>query len=242
MKTYTGFFKESISFQIHNQLNPTFWDGEVLRPKVRSQLKKIAMAWIDYVGLNKNSVEDILLLGGNAGYNYTKYSDLDLHVVIDMDKAPDCPDLLSDYFKDKKQLWTLTHDIKIYGHSVEPYIEEVGKKRRKNQGVYSVKNNKWIVFPGKFDGTVDRDLLKTKVSDMMRKIDSVIKTGNNVSVLENLLKKIRDMRNAGLDKSGEFAFENLVFKELRNKGYIDKLADYIIKLQDKSLTLENYVC
>jgi hypothetical protein len=108
--------------------------------------------------------------------------------------------------------------------------------------VYSVKNNKWIVFPGKFDGTVDRDLLKTKVSDMMRKIDSVIKTGNNVSVLENLLKKIRDMRNAGLDKSGEFAFENLVFKELRNKGYIDKLADYIIKLQDKSLTLENYVC
>lgn len=240
MKTYTGFFKESISFQIHNQLNPTFWDKEILRPKVRSQLKKIAMAWVDYVGLDKSSVEDILLLGGNAGYNYTKYSDLDLHVVIDRTRT-ECPDLMSDYYKDKKQLWTLTHDIKIYGHSVEPYVEEVGKKRRKNQGVYSIKNNKWIIFPGKFDGTVDKDLLKSKVSDMMRKIDSVIKTGNNISVLENLLKKIRDMRNAGLDKSGEFAFENLVFKELRNKGYIDKLADHIIKLQDKSLTLENYV-
>ena len=241
MKTYTGFFKESISFQIHNQLNPTFWDKEILRQKVRSQLKKIAMAWVDYVGLDKSSVEDILLLGGNAGYNYTKYSDLDLHVVVDRTRT-ECPDLMSDYYKDKKQLWTLTHDIKIYGHSVEPYVEEVGKKRRKNQGVYSIKNNKWIIFPGKFDGTVDKDLLKSKVSDMMRKIDSVIKTGNNISVLENLLKKIRDMRNAGLDKSGEFAFENLVFKELRNKGYTDKLADHIIKLQDKSLTLENYVC
>jgi len=97
-------------------------------------------------------------------------------------------------------------------------------------------------MPGKFTGKVDRDLLKAKVSDMIDKINSVIRHSNNISVLEALLKKIRDMRNAGLDKSGEFAFENLVFKELRNKGYIDKLADHIIKLQDKSLTLENYVC
>lgn len=241
MKTYRGFFGESISFQIHNKLNPTFWDGEMLRPKVRSQLKKIAMAWVDYVEVEKNAVEDILLLGGNAGYNYTKYSDLDLHVVIDKSKS-ECPDLLSNYFKDKKQLWALTHDVKIYGHNVEPYIEEVGKKRRKNQGIYSIKNNKWIMMPGKFVGDIDKDLLKEKVSVMINKINSVIKHSNNVTVLENLLEKIRDMRNAGLDKSGEFAFENLVFKELRNKGYIDKLADHIIKLQDKSLTLENYVC
>jgi len=165
-----------------------------------------------------------------------------LHVVIDKSKSPNCPELLDDYFKDKKQLWTLTHDVKVYGHDVEPYIEEVGKKRRKNQGVYSVKYNKWVVFPGKFDGTINKDLLKTKVDDMIGKINSVIKHSNNISVLENLLKKIRDMRNAGLDKSGEFAFENLVFKELRNKGYIDKLADHILKLQDKTLTLENYVC
>jgi hypothetical protein len=242
MKSYRGFFGESISFQIHDTLNPTFWDKERLRPKVRIQLKKISAAWVDYVGIDKNSIEDILLLGGNAGYNYTKYSDLDLHVVIDKSKSPNCPELLDDYFKDKKQLWTLTHDVTIYGHDVEPYIEEVGKKRRKNQGVYSVKYNKWVVFPGKFDGTIDKDLLKTKVDDMISKINGVIKHSNNVSVLENLLKKIRDMRNAGLDKSGEFAFENLVFKELRNKGYIDKLADHILKLQDKTLTLENYVC
>jgi len=241
MKTYNGFYKKSISFQIHDQLNPTFWDGEMLRPKVRSQLKKIAMAWVDYVGIDKGGIEDILLLGGNAGYNYTKYSDLDLHVVIDSTKT-ECPDLLSDYYKNKKQLWALTHDVKIYGHGVEPYIEEVGKKRRKNQGVYSIKNNKWIMMPGKFVGDIDKDLLKEKVSVMINKINSVIKHSNNVTVLENLLEKIRDMRNAGLDKSGEFAFENLVFKELRNKGYIDKLADHIIKLQDKSLTLENYVC
>ena len=76
---------------------------------------------------------------------------------------------------------------------------------------------------------------------MIGKINRSIQSSNNEEVLEKLLKKIRDMRNSGLDKAGEYAFENLVFKELRNKGYIDKLATYILKLQDKSLTLENYV-
>jgi hypothetical protein len=77
---------------------------------------------------------------------------------------------------------------------------------------------------------------------MMNKIDRTIRYANNEKALESLLKKLRDMRNSALDKGGEFAFENLVFKELRNRGYIDKLADHILKLQDKTLTLENYVC
>ena len=241
MKTFSVFFAESISFQIHQELNPKFWDGEILRPKVRSQLKKIAAAWIDYVGLDKSSVVDILLLGGNAGYNYTKFSDLDLHVVVDKTKG-ECADILTDFYKDKKELWTLTHDVTIYGQSVEPYVDEAGKKRRKSQGIYSIKDNKWLKKPGRFDGDLDKDLLNRKVYDMMSKIDRVIGHSNNVSVLETLLKKIRNMRDAGLAKAGEFSFENLVYKELRNKGYLDKLADHIITLQDKSLTLENYVC
>jgi hypothetical protein len=241
MKKYSQFVDESISFKINDQLNPKFWNRDKLKPEVSKHLKKIADAWADFVGLKKSDVQDILLLGGNAGYNYTKYSDLDLHIVVDIENTIDCPDLASEYYEDKKQLWKLTHSAKIYGHDVEPYVEDVGKKRRKNQGVYSIKYKKWIVLPGKFTGEVDKDLLESKVRDMMVKIDRIVRSATNEQVLTELLSKIRDMRNAGLDKSGEFSFENLVFKELRNKGYIDKLADHIIKLQDKSLTLENYV-
>ena len=148
---------------------------------------------------------------------------------------------MSDYYQAKKQLWTLTHNVKVYGHDVEPYVEEPGKDRRKSQGVFSLKSNKWLIKPEKFSGDLDKDLLNQKVNDMIGKINRTIQSSNNEEVLEKLLKKIRDMRNSGLDKAGEYAFENLVFKELRNKGYIDKLATYILKLQDKSLTLENYV-
>jgi hypothetical protein len=239
MKNYKTFLEESISFRVHDKLNPTFWNGEKLKPEVRTHLLKVAKAWADFVDVKKSKIKDILLLGGNAGYNYTKYSDLDLHIVVD---TGSCPDVMSDYYQTKKQLWTATHDVKVYGHDVEPYVEEPGKTRRKSQGVFSLKSNKWLIKPEKFTGELDSDLLNTKVHDMMSKIDRTIKSTNNQKTLESLLKKLRDMRNSALDKGGEFAFENLVFKELRNKGYIDKLADHILKLQDKTLTLENYVC
>jgi len=239
MKSYKTFLEESISFRVHDQLNPTFWNGEKLKPEVRAHLLKVAKAWADFVDVKKSQIVDILLLGGNAGYNYTKYSDLDLHLVVNNGS---CPDVLSDYYQAKKQLWTLTHEVKVYGHDVEPYVEEPGKKRRKSQGVFSLKSNKWLIKPEQFTGDLDEELLNTKVRDMMNKIDRTINYANNEKALESLLKKLRDMRNSALDKGGEFAFENLVFKELRNKGYIDKLADHILKLQDKTLTLENYVC
>jgi hypothetical protein len=239
MKNYKTFLEESISFRVHDKLNPTFWNGEKLKPEVRTHLIKVSKAWADFVEIKKTNIKDILLLGGNAGYNYTKYSDLDLHIVVDIKS---CPDVMSDYYQTKKQLWVLTHDVKVYGHDVEPYVEGVGKKRRKSQGVFSIKSNKWLIKPEKFAGELDSDLLNTKVYDMISKINMTIQSANNEKALESLLKKLRDMRNSALDRGGEFAFENLVFKELRNQGYIDKLADHILKLQDKTLTLENYVC
>lgn len=203
MKRYNQFIREQISFKVNTELNPKFWVGDKLKPEVQNHLLKVAAAWIDFVGLKKSSVQDILLLGGNAGYNYTRYSDLDLHIVVDIEKATECPDLMSDVYEDKKQLWKLTHKAKIYGHDIEPYVEDIGKKRRKNQGVYSLKTKKWLVIPGKFNGQLDKDLLNTKVRDMMRKIDRTVASATDEDVLKNLLSKLRDMRNAGLDKGGE---------------------------------------
>jgi hypothetical protein len=45
------------------------------------------------------------------------------------------------------------------------------------------------------------------------------------------------MRSSGLKKSGEVSIENMVFKELRNRGYLDKMNEYIKSTQDKRLSL-----
>jgi hypothetical protein len=44
------------------------------------------------------------------------------------------------------------------------------------------------------------------------------------------------MRKEELAKGGEMAIGNLVFKKLRNSGYIEKLIDLISKSYDKIYT------
>jgi hypothetical protein len=81
-------------------------------------------------------------------------------------------------------------------------------------------------------------LLFKKVHDMMEKIDDLIENqADDPAVLKKLKDRIRDMRASAIQQGGEFALENLVFKELRNRGYLDKLSTHIRNLEDKNLSL-----
>lgn len=81
-------------------------------------------------------------------------------------------------------------------------------------------------------------LLIRKVRDMMEEIDDLIENeADDTNVLRKLQKKIRDMRASAIQQGGEFALENLVFKELRNRGYLDKLSNHIRHLEDTNLSL-----
>jgi hypothetical protein len=236
-KDYRKQIDESLSLKFRENLNYIFWNKNVLKSQIRRALLKFGNAFAEYVGIDTRIIKDILLLGGNAGYNYTSYSDLDVHLVVDPNDLPQCnSELLQDYFKDKKTLWSLTHNVKIYGSDVEPYIEQPGIIRKKSQGVYSLVKNKWIQEPEKFEGDLDERELEKKVKNMKDRIDTLI-LGNNEIGLKNLLKKLKNSRKSSIDKYGEYGFENLVFKELRNIGYLDKVRRAVIELKNKKLSL-----
>ena len=57
--------------------------------------------------------------------------------------------------------------------------------------------------------------------------------------IEKFKEKLKKYRSSGLEKDGEFSYENLVFKFLRRNQYIDKLYNFKNKLMDKKLSLEN---
>ena len=56
--------------------------------------------------------------------------------------------------------------------------------------------------------------------------------------ITNLKDKIKKMRQTGLEREGEYSFENISFKVLRRTTYLDKLSDIETKAYDKSLTLD----
>ena len=83
---------------------------------------------------------------------------------------------------------------------------------------------------------MDEKEIEKKVNNFINQINSLIKA-SDADGLKNLVKKLRDSRGTSLQKYGEYGFENMVFKELRNQGYIDKIRTVVVNLKSKSLSL-----
>lgn len=84
--------------------------------------------------------------------------------------------------------------------------------------------------------------IQAKAAGFMDQIDELLTTVNAKSAaatIEKLMDKLKKYRKAGLDAEGEFSTENLVFKILRNTGYLEKLVKKKENLISKDLTLEN---
>lgn len=222
----------------HEELSVKLWKEEKLKPEIREQLLKIADVFIDYLGISIDVI-DITMTGSYANYNYTPYSDIDLHIIVDPASINKDVDLVEEFLKAKRQFWNDRHDIRVLNIEVELYAQDVNEPHA-SSGVYSVENDEWIEKPKKFRKDFDKNNVARKVKYFKRLIDIEIeeaKMNRNISSLEKVIKKIRDMRSAGLEKSGEMADENIIYKILRSEGDIQKLYDMKDNIFDVDLSL-----
>lgn len=236
------------SFSLKETLNPKVWDNpenakdSKMKSKIQRALLKIADAFIDNLG-DDIKVDDIILTGSMANYNWSKFSDFDLHVVINFSQFKKQSDLYKELFNLKKQLFNEKHDIKIYGYDVELYAQDA-EEAHYSSGVYSIKDHKWISVPEREKTKIDRDLLKTKINSWREKMINLISQikENGAEKMENkilaLKDKLKEYRTSGLEREGEFSYENLVFKYLRRSGLVEKLYDSINQETDKELSVE----
>jgi len=236
------------SFSIKDTLNPKVWENPedpkkaTMISKVRKALMRIAEEFVDDLG-DDVFVEDIYLMGSLANFNWSEYSDFDLHVIIDFERYDDQEELYKELFDLKKKLFNDKHDIKIFGYDVEVYAQGTSDEAH-SDGVYSVMNNEWIHQPTKLNYKLDMSVLKTKIKSWTDKIDDAIeeaKSEGNSDKLKTLKDKLKDYRQSGLNKEGEFSYENLVFKFLRRSGHIGKLFDEKTKIKDKELSIETQI-
>jgi hypothetical protein len=218
----------------HDTLNPEVWKGDELRVDVRYKLLEIAKRFIEYLEVPNFKLEDVILRGSLVNYNYTQYSDFDLHIVTDFSTL-DC-DITEQFYLAKKRIWNDEHDITIKGHEVELYVEDKDAKNV-SEGTYSVLDDKWLRVPKYRQPDIDDRAVSAKARDLMTQITRAIKAGS-VEDITRLQDKIKAMRQAGLDANGEFSTENLAFKIVRNKGYLDKLYKNKNSKFDQELSLD----
>jgi hypothetical protein len=219
--------------QVHQTLNPVLWDGKELKKPVQIALLRIAKAYWQFLGIDTR-IDDVLVTGSQANYNYSRHSDIDLHLVVDYNSV-ECDMAIDDLFKTKRDLWKLEHDIDIHGIPVEVYVEDLNKPAV--SATYSIVKNQWIKPPAKIDAQVDVKRIERICLSWIILITTRLATKD----LEQIVQ-VKDMlwqyRKKGLAVEGEMGVPNLVFKALRNSGVTDKLLAAVRLLRDKNLSLE----
>ncbi|MFW6219799.1 MAG: nucleotidyltransferase domain-containing protein [bacterium] len=233
---------ETSALKINNKLEPTIWDNEYLiNEKIRQNLLNIAKLFIKTLKLKPDTeISDIIITGSIANYNWTKHSDVDVHIVIDFSKI-NIPnqELIKEYFNAKKENFNTKYDFKIKGHDVEMYVQDVNEIHHAT-GIYSLLKDKWIRIPKKNLVIIDRNSIMKKATYIMKYVDNLhLSDPDLLQKIEKIKDKIKLMRQCGLENTGEYSVENLVFKILRNNGYLEKLNNLKEKKLEKELSVES---
>lgn len=232
------------SFMTKDKLNDRLWVNNKLNSRVREKLLDISDDFIDELAMPDFKPEDIVFTGSLANYNWSRYSDIDVHIVISFSSIYKKTELIDDYFKSKKEIWNQTHEnLKIYGYPVEISVEN-SDEPGVSSGVYSLVHNKWVKEPSNFDDAkLNEKYIKEFSAQIMTDIDNIQKQINKNpenSRLERLadktmkiFKRLKNMRKEGLSRSGEMASGNICWKVMRRTGYLDKIWDIINNTYNK---------
>lgn len=227
------------NIQQHEELNSKFWNGEELKPEVRMIILKNAVAFLKNLSLPDLRVEDIVLTGSLANYNYTDESDLDIHILVDFKKVDNNEDLVKEFFLAKKSEWNESKEITIYDHEVETVVEDTNENNHWS-AAYSVYKDEWLRKPLRKMVELNKHEIQLKASGFMNSIEKLEKEKDaekGIVLVDKLKNKLRKMRSAGLRKEGEYSVENLTYKVLRATGYIDKLKQLKNKFTIDDLSL-----
>ena len=224
------------SFTPQQELNPKIWPNGKINSRVRLRLMDIADDFFATLKIDWLKPLDILLTGSMANYNWSKYSDFDLHLLLDFSDVDENVDFVHEYFTAKKKLWNEEHEnLMIYGFPVEVYVQDISEPLVSN-GIYSLYKNKWVVEPSK-DAIKslgnEKETIKAKAIEAMEKIDALYNATFDISYgydgekiiaqIKRLIDIIKGIRKESLSNGGEMSAGNIFFKILRRTGYIEKL-------------------
>jgi len=230
------------TFEMREELQPEIWHHNEMWEEVRERLLEIVDDFIDGLDVEVG-IEDVRLTGSLANYNWSKYSDVDLHIVVDFAEIDEDTELVKSFFNAARARWNDLHAIDVYGFEVEVYVENIGDSHH-STGIYSIMNNKWIIEPNPREIEIDFASARKKsdnVESRINLIDHMISAGKlaaSLKSIERTKEKIRRMRQAGLTSpQKEFSPENIAFKILRRNGILARLSQMKHTAYDRHMSL-----
>jgi len=196
---------------------------------------------IDSLNIREH-VDDVIITGSIASYNWHELSDIDLHIMLDYDKIDDNFDLVKRMLDQTRINWNKKHNILINGKEVELYFQHYTEPHEAN-GIWSLEVGKWLALPVRLDPELDIVTTEKKAEAIAKQIEHLFDLFEKKEFKEayeysgKVKDKIARMRKIGLEQEGIYSPENLAFKMLRNAGYLEKLSALKIEAYDRMMSL-----
>lgn len=222
---------------MQKELNPKIWEDKKLREDVRETIIDIVSEFMDNL-IIPVEILDVRVVGSNASYNYTEHSDLDVHIISNLELVGSPTEIVQALYNSERSNFNRTHNIKIKGIEVELYVEDVNSAVTSN-GIYSVIDDVWIKEPQIIkERSVKID--KNELQDLVNSVQSVLDDGDSDDI-KDCIDMLYLMRKDSIAIDGEYGVGNLLFKEIRNRGLLNALKDKYNEMISDELTLEHYI-
>lgn len=222
---------------MQKELNPKIWEDKKLKEDVRETIIDIVSEFMDNL-IIPVEILDVRVVGSNASYNYREHSDLDVHIISNLELVGSPTEIVQALYNSERSNFNRTHDIKIKGIDVELYVEDVNSAVTSN-GIYSVIDDVWIKEPQIINGrSVKID--KKELQELVNSVQTVLDNGD-VGDIKDCINMLYLMRKDSIATNGEYGVGNLLFKEIRNRGLLSALKDKYDEMISDELTLEHYI-
>lgn len=227
--------------ETHDNLNPKIWNSDMtLRSDVEQKLYNIIDEFVE--NSHFLTTDDIItanIVGSNASYNYTEFSDLDLHIVVNLSDLSE-DEKFAGYTGDcERIIFNRRYEIEMNGVDVELYVEDIRTAPVSN-GIYDLFKGEWIrrpiklVFP-----EVNNNLYKSVYDVHKQKAVKLLSSAKSAKEINKFVNDLYLLRRDSLAEDGEVGIGNQVFKDLRNEGLLDQLKDKYYELRSIELSLND---
>lgn len=213
---------------INEELNPRLWSGKQMKPEVRDAILDLSEKFRKELGLTKEEVDTIKIVGGNASFQWSPESDADITIELDPQSG-----MTRKRFKALSKLTSvLNFELmpKINGIPTNFFLALRGLNAPiRDQSVFDVANDQWVHKPSTKE-QVDGPVVLQKAQEFLEQIKTACES-DDFECHKNLLSKIKAYRARGLKSGGELSFANAVYRHLSRSGEIERLKEHVNQLK-----------
>lgn len=204
--------KESVLDPVNKELCSDVFVDEKMKPAVRDQIKSTFLDWWKGLGYKESQIVRMVMIGSSAGYQYSKTSDIDVNVQVDLEDGK------------LKEIWDILpngNNLPNTEHPINYYLVTNDQAVKAADSSYDVTKNTWIKKPEKSDYKAPYSYGLEIAKFFMYGID------NKVAELERDLEEIKIYREYLGDKDADIDKDQLQtaisMKEMEIRADLDAL-------------------